>query len=107
MKSIPLTQIAGSLVDTLGSVDQPIVLVKDAQAVAMVIPLPAGVSEKSVDSQQAGQVQNYAASVVKPVDESESRALPSGVPIFGRCQGMLTIVSDDDEHLKDFVDYMP
>jgi len=106
MKSIPLTQIAGSLVDTLGAVDQPIVLIKDAQAVAMVIPLPAGISEASVDSQQAGQVQNYAASVVKPVNDSMSRELPWGTPIFGRCQGMLTIISEDDEHLKDFVDYM-
>ncbi len=28
-------------------------------------------------------------------------------PIPGRCKGMLTIVSDDDEHLKDWEDYMP
>jgi prevent-host-death family protein len=25
----------------------------------------------------------------------------------GSCKGMLTIVSDDDEHLKDFAEYMP
>ena len=25
----------------------------------------------------------------------------------GLCKGMITIVSDDDEHLKDFEDYMP
>jgi antitoxin (DNA-binding transcriptional repressor) of toxin-antitoxin stability system len=24
----------------------------------------------------------------------------------GNCQGMLTIVADDDEHLKDFAEYM-
>jgi len=24
----------------------------------------------------------------------------------GNCKGMLTIVADDDEHLKDFADYM-
>jgi prevent-host-death family protein len=28
-------------------------------------------------------------------------------PRFGSCKGMLTIVSDDDEHLKDFAEYMP
>lgn len=28
-------------------------------------------------------------------------------PQFGSCQGMLTIVEEDDEHLKDFKDYMP
>ena len=28
-------------------------------------------------------------------------------PIPGRCEGMLTILSDDDEHLKDWAEYMP
>jgi prevent-host-death family protein len=32
--------------------------------------------------------------------------LPVGVPIPGRCRGMLTIVSEDDDHLKDFAEYM-
>lgn len=32
--------------------------------------------------------------------------LPVGVPIPGRCKGMLTVVSEDDEHLKDFAEYM-
>jgi prevent-host-death family protein len=25
----------------------------------------------------------------------------------GLCKGMMTIVADDDEHLKDFAEYMP
>ncbi len=29
-----------------------------------------------------------------------------GTPKFGSCKGMLTIVSDNDEHLKDFAEYM-
>jgi hypothetical protein len=32
---------------------------------------------------------------------------PKLQPRFGSCKGMLTIVSDDDEHLKDFAEYMP
>lgn len=28
-------------------------------------------------------------------------------PRFGNCQGMLTIADEDEEHLKDFRDYMP
>lgn len=28
-------------------------------------------------------------------------------PVPGRCQGMLTIVADDEEHLKDWADYLP
>ncbi len=27
-------------------------------------------------------------------------------PIPGRCKGMLTIVAEDDEHLRDFKEYM-
>jgi antitoxin (DNA-binding transcriptional repressor) of toxin-antitoxin stability system len=33
--------------------------------------------------------------------------LPKGVPIPGRGKGMLIIHADDDEHLKDFAEYMP
>jgi prevent-host-death family protein len=28
-------------------------------------------------------------------------------PVLGRGKGMLTILSDDDDHLKDFAEYMP
>jgi prevent-host-death family protein len=28
-------------------------------------------------------------------------------PQFGSCKGMLTIISDDDEHLEHFKEYMP
>ena len=32
---------------------------------------------------------------------------PARRPQFGSCKGMMTILSDDDEHLKDFAEYMP
>ena len=32
--------------------------------------------------------------------------LPVGVPIPGRGKGKLVIVSEDDDHLKDFAEYM-
>jgi antitoxin (DNA-binding transcriptional repressor) of toxin-antitoxin stability system len=28
-------------------------------------------------------------------------------PLPGRCKGMLTVLSEDDEHLKDWAEYMP
>ena len=28
-------------------------------------------------------------------------------PQFGSCKGMLTVISDDDEHLEHFKEYMP
>ncbi len=33
--------------------------------------------------------------------------LPRGVPVASRCKGMLVIHAEDDEHLKDFAEYMP
>ena len=33
----------------------------------------------------------------------EKRAAPS----FGSCRGLLSMVHEDDEHLKDFQEYMP
>jgi prevent-host-death family protein len=32
---------------------------------------------------------------------------PKQRPGPGLCKGMITVVSDDDEHLKDFEEYMP
>ncbi len=32
---------------------------------------------------------------------------PKHRPGPGLCKGMITVVSDDDEHLKDFQEYMP
>jgi antitoxin (DNA-binding transcriptional repressor) of toxin-antitoxin stability system len=32
--------------------------------------------------------------------------LPRGVPIVGRAKGMLIVHAEDDEHLKDFAEYM-
>lgn len=35
------------------------------------------------------------------------RTPPSQRPGPGLCIGMITIVADDEEHLKDFAEYMP
>jgi uncharacterized protein YbjT (DUF2867 family) len=41
----------------------------------------------------------------KPV----ARLIASGEiqPRFGNCEGLLTIVEEDDDHLKDFENYLP
>ena len=43
----------------------------------------------------------------KPVGRLLPPPVPKGVPVAGRGKGKLVIHSDDDEHLKDFVEYMP
>lgn len=43
----------------------------------------------------------------KPVGKLVPVALPTGTPILGRGQGKLIKYVEDDEHLKDFGEYMP
>ncbi|MEO8493529.1 MAG: hypothetical protein ABI614_00555 [Planctomycetota bacterium] len=42
----------------------------------------------------------------QPVPQLTPIAAPFGKPVPGRCKGMLTIVSEDDDHLKDWAEYM-
>ena len=43
----------------------------------------------------------------QPVAELRSLATGKPQPRFGSCKGMLTIVTEDEEHLEDFKEYMP
>ena len=43
----------------------------------------------------------------QPVAKLVATPLPRLRPEPGLCKGWITIVSDDDEHLKDFAEYMP
>ena len=43
----------------------------------------------------------------EPVAKLVSQPAPSLQPIFGRGKGKVLIVAEDQEHLKDFEDYMP
>ena len=43
----------------------------------------------------------------QPVAQLIPPPVPQPQPVFGSCKGMLTIVSEDEEHLEDFKEYMP
>lgn len=43
----------------------------------------------------------------KPVAQIVQTVPPKPQPQFGRGRGMLEILAEDDEHLKDFEEYMP
>lgn len=43
----------------------------------------------------------------QPVAKLVATPSPRLRPEPGLCKGWITIVSDDDEHLKDFAEYMP
>lgn len=42
----------------------------------------------------------------RPVARLLPPVVPKGVPIPGRGKGKVLILSEDDEHLKDFAEYM-
>lgn len=42
----------------------------------------------------------------QPVAELHRITKETPRPRFGNCQGMLTIVAEDEDHLEDFKDYM-
>ena len=42
----------------------------------------------------------------RPVAELVPPSTSKSLPVFGSCRGMLTILSEDDDHLKDFAEYM-
>ncbi len=42
----------------------------------------------------------------KPVGRLLPPELPKGVPIYGRGKGKVLRMIDDDEHLKDFAEYL-
>lgn len=41
-----------------------------------------------------------------PVAELRAVSGLKPTPVFGSCKGMLTVNCEDDEHLKDFAEYM-
>jgi antitoxin (DNA-binding transcriptional repressor) of toxin-antitoxin stability system len=69
------------------------------------------------------EAQAYLPELVRKLSRGEEVAITEGDQVVARivgegpaagkrpgpglCKGMITIVSDDDEHLKDFAEYMP
>lgn len=43
----------------------------------------------------------------RPVARLVGEAREKPHPVLGRGKGMLTVISEDEEHLKDFAEYMP
>jgi antitoxin (DNA-binding transcriptional repressor) of toxin-antitoxin stability system len=43
----------------------------------------------------------------KPVAELRGLQPEQPQPRFGNCRGKLIVLAEDDEHLKDFAEYMP
>ena len=110
MKTIALEQLDQRIAETLNRQrsEDPILLTKGTDAFGLLLRLPAGPKDWDVDralwlDEPTGRVLVIVEGKHSQPSGSESEA---SRPVFGSCKGMMTIVSEDDQHLKDFDEYM-
>ena len=102
MKTIALEQVDPRIAEALKQQprEDPILLTKGSDALGLLLRLPEGT--KNVDAvvwlEEEGLV------LIQAKYSPDSGAV--GQLVFGSCKHMLTIVSEDDEHLKDFEEYL-
>lgn len=110
MKTIALEHVDQQIAEALKQQhsEEAILLTKGSDAVGLLVRLPEGTRGSDVDGVfwaegPAGRILGIIEAKHSPDVGPE---VGPGHPVFGSCKGMLTIVSDDDEHLKDFEEYM-
>ncbi len=110
MTTIPIEQLDERLTKALEQQDEheAIGITTDAGTVAWVVRVPQGLrnSEAHIESLREGPP-GFAFVVVraKQVDQERNEHAVHA-PIFGAGRGTLTLLSEDEEHLKDFQEYM-
>jgi hypothetical protein len=110
MKTIALEQVDQRITEALKHQrrEDPILLTKGSDALGLLLRLPEGTKDWDVDA--AFWLEEPMGHVLVIIQAKHGQ--PSGTdigmgePVFGSCKGMMTIVSEDEEHLKDFEEYM-
>lgn len=112
MNKIPLEQLDQRLSNALEeqTEHQLLRLTRDSNTVAYVLRLPEAMRDAEPDGVffsegPSGRIVVIveARHVPAPADEKSNEITQ---PVFGAGHGTLTILSDDDDHLKDFKEYM-
>ena len=111
MKTIPVEQLDPQLTKALEQQDEheAIGLTKDSGTVAWVLRVPEALKDKGADLvfYGGGPVGGFHIVVrAKRAFGVETDGAVTNQPVFGGGRGTLTIISDDDHHLKDFQEYM-
>jgi hypothetical protein len=110
MKSLALEQIDQRIEDVLKerSFDEPVVLTKGSESVALLLRLPGEWKDSEIDAAfWFGPPGDRVLVLVE--DKTHFRTAPAtgnGQPVYGSCRGMLEVASEDEDHLMDFEDYM-
>jgi hypothetical protein len=110
MKVIKLENVDNRVLEALQQQrrEDPILLTKGSDALGLLLRLPEGTKDSDVDGVfwldgPTGRtwIIIEAKQSMPPGGEDEV-----GHPVFGNCKGMLSVVVEDDEHLKVFGEYM-
>ena len=112
MKTIPLEELDRRIADTLKeqSGDEAVLLTENSVASGLLLRVPKELINSKFDVAVCVDGPEGPVLVlveVKPMTSSHRTAVAeSARPQFGSCRGMLKVVAEDDEHLKDFDEYM-
>ncbi len=109
--TIPVEQLGERLTKALETQQQneAIELTKNDDIVAWVVPVPQKINDNSqgeiVFSVEQPSGRRLTVHVEIKLDSSRTDKSTS-IPVFGAGRGTLSIVSEDEEHLNDFQEYM-
>jgi hypothetical protein len=106
MKTIPVEQLDERLTKALEaqSEHEAIGLTRNADKVAWLLRVPATLKDTEADLVLYNE--GPAGRFFVIVQAKARLEQTPGTPVFGAGRGTLTIVSEDDEHLDDFREYM-
>lgn len=109
MKSIPVEQLDKRLAEALNGSEreEAVLLTENSKAMGVLVRLPEEFRDTGADivvrkDQPGGTV----LLIVQGKCQPSTASSVTGRPVFGSGRGMLNVLSEDDDHLKDFDEYM-
>lgn len=109
MHSVPLEEAAGRLAELVAGLapGEELVLTREDRPVAVLKAAPKTDRPPRELGFLSGSVLHISPDFDEPPEGFEQPPEKRLRPAPGLGKGMLTIISDDDDHLKDFAEYMP
>jgi hypothetical protein len=107
MKTISVESLDPKLRESLHAQqeEQALLLTEDARPVGLLVSLPQALRVDTVDAVVWSEAPHGPLHLVVHAKHSEGNG-EDGTPLFGSGRGMLTINTEDEDHLADFAEYM-
>src|SRR5258708_868272 len=109
MKTIRVEELDHRVADTLNEPggDEVVLLTEHSAALGLLLRVPKELKNSEIDvAVWLHGPDGAALFVVQPKGLPRSNGAEEARPQFGSCRGMLKVIAEDDEHLKDFDEYM-